>query len=83
MFNVVTLPAYWASYLINGDASGISEKERALCDNQAAGLNVIDVARDDSGEAQEARFTWSYDLYSGDSNTTGGEVLDYICQPTD
>jgi len=27
-----TLPAYWASYLINGDASGLDEAEKAHCD---------------------------------------------------
>jgi len=27
-----TLPAYWASYLINGDASGLEEGEQALLD---------------------------------------------------
>lgn len=27
-----TLPAYWASYLINGDASGISDNDRNQCD---------------------------------------------------
>lgn len=27
-----TLPAYWASYLINGDASGIEDSDQADCD---------------------------------------------------
>lgn len=43
-----TLPAYWASYLINGDASGISEHDKAQCDawlayerSGAASLNVV------------------------------------------
>lgn len=27
-----TLPAYWASYLINGDDSGISDSDRANAD---------------------------------------------------
>jgi hypothetical protein len=26
------LPAYWASYLINGDASGMTEHDRKACD---------------------------------------------------
>lgn len=25
-------PAYWASYLINGDASGLEDNEKAACD---------------------------------------------------
>ncbi len=28
-----TLPAYWASYLINGDSSGLEESEKAACDS--------------------------------------------------
>lgn len=27
-----TLPAYWASYLINGDDSGLDAAEKAVCD---------------------------------------------------
>lgn len=27
-----TLPAYWASYLINGDASGLEADEKLACD---------------------------------------------------
>jgi hypothetical protein len=27
------LPAYWASYLINGDASGLEPEEKKACDD--------------------------------------------------
>lgn len=38
-----TGPAAWASYLVNGDASGISDAERAEADRAADGLgNCID-----------------------------------------
>jgi len=28
----LTAPSYWASYLINGDASGIEPEEKVACD---------------------------------------------------
>lgn len=28
-----TLPAHWASYLVNGDATGIDDDDRADCDS--------------------------------------------------
>lgn len=28
-----TLPSYWASYLINGDDSGIDDDDKTACDN--------------------------------------------------
>lgn len=75
----VTAPAYWASYLVNGDSSGIDENEKALCDAWKAQQKpwyVVDIARDEDGEAQESRFTWSYALYGGDCS--GGDVVDYV-----
>lgn len=77
--------AHWASYLINGDDSGLEEGESALCDKWAESLApafVVDVARAGDGEAMESEFTWSYGLHTGD-NCAGGDVLTYIthCQP--
>jgi len=72
--------AHWASYLVNGDASGLSAEERALCDAWQEKLKpwyVVDVARDASGEGIEARFTWSYSLHTG-ADCAGGDVLDYV-----
>ena len=40
------LPVYWASYLINGDDSGISEKERAEIDSFVAGVEVDAIVKD-------------------------------------
>lgn len=31
-----SLPAYWASYLVNGDASSMEEAEQAQCDRFVA-----------------------------------------------
>ncbi len=77
----ITLPAAWASALVNGDFSGLDNMERQRCERYVAelandGWHVIDVARDDDGEGLESRFTWSFNLYGGDCQ--GGDVLDYI-----
>lgn len=76
--------AHWASYLVNGDASGLEERERELCDKWAEGIApayVVDVERDAEGEALEPSFTWSYGLHTGD-DCAGGNVLTYITHCT-
>lgn len=73
--------AYWASYLVNGDASGLESREIALADKwqaEHAPAYVVDVARDDTGEAIEKRFSWQYGLITGDAESGGGELLDYV-----
>jgi hypothetical protein len=65
--------ACWASYLINGDASGLSDEERALADawcERELGPNAAIV---DCGEPY---FTWHYDLHTG-APYRGGDVVDY------
>ncbi|MBS3648826.1 hypothetical protein KEU06_09430 [Pseudaminobacter sp. 19-2017] len=77
--DTVTAPAYWASALINGDESGMEDHEIKAMEMWLKGLGdfyVVDVARDEAGESQEARFTWSYELYGGTAQ--GGDVLDYV-----
>lgn len=79
---IVTGAAHWASYLVNGDDSGLDAREKALCDAWAERLArdsyyVVDVARDDTGEGLEPRFSWSYGLHTGD-DCRGGDVLDYV-----
>jgi hypothetical protein len=81
----LTGPAYWASALINGDESGMEDAEVKLMNAWLArelepGEQVVDVARDEDGEGKEARFTWSYRLYGGD--TEGGDVVDYVVLKT-
>ena len=42
-----TLPAYWASYLTNGDASGMTDEEIAQCDEYTKDLgSCVDVSRE-------------------------------------
>jgi hypothetical protein len=66
-------PAFWASYLVNGDASGLCPGERARIDDYIAlalpeGADVVDCA-------QEAHFSWNFGLYGGDAE--GGDLLEY------
>lgn len=80
----ITAPAYWASALVNGDYSGLGEQEAAWCrewQQNNAPWYVVDVARDDAGEAVEPYFTWSYALHACgccDDNVRGGDVLEYV-----
>jgi hypothetical protein len=66
----ITLPAYWAAYLINGDASYLTDREERLIDcrmrpYEEAGWHVSGVSDD------EPRFTWRYRLHGGDAE--GGD----------
>jgi hypothetical protein len=47
-FDTITGAAYWASYLINGDASGMADRELALANHWLASngvVNVVDLRR--------------------------------------
>ena len=76
--DTVTAPAYWASYLVNEDASGLDDDERRAADRWLADLAPWRVVAtiDDA----EPRFTWSFRLYGGESD--GGDVIDYIVHRT-
>ena len=54
--------AYWASYLINGDASGLSDSELATCD---AWLVQNALERREFVDVGEPYFSWSYGLHTG------------------
>ncbi len=63
-----SLPAYWASYLINGDASGLDRFEIKEIDCWCRGNNVgncLDCS-------DEAGFAWG-----NDGTDQGGDVLDF------
>ena len=66
--NTYTLPAYWASYLVNGDASGITDDERAEIDAFCEGLGTC------SGTTDEPEYFQRHN----DANRVGGNVLDFI-----
>jgi hypothetical protein len=83
----VTLPEHWASALINDDTSGLDLRERLLCSLAQAdlardGLHIVGLATDPgTGEANEARFSWHYRMFSRDHSAdapSGGMVLDYL-----
>jgi hypothetical protein len=66
-YEIYTLPAYWASYLINGDCSGMSDSEIA---------EVDDFCRDKgccvSCSDEEEEFRWR-----NDANNLGGSTLEF------
>ena len=77
--DTVTGPAHWASYLVNGDASGLEPHEIEAADRWHASLaphSVVDTARNEHGEGDEPRFSWNFRLHGGDAD--GGDVIDYI-----
>jgi hypothetical protein len=79
----VTAPAYWASYFVSGEASGLHLGEVAHIEawkrnNQV--LQVVDIARHADGEPYEPRFTNFYRLYDPMADCESGEVLDYVCE---
>jgi hypothetical protein len=64
-----TLPAHWASYLINGDESGYSEKELFEIEGFCRDLGpCIDVGEEDE-------FSWH-----NDANNLGGSVAVFTFQ---
>jgi len=64
-----TLPADWASYLVNGDASGLSDAEQKEVDAFCDGLGFcIDCSN-------ENEFSWR-----NDANNLGGPVADFTFQ---
>lgn len=63
-----TLPAYWASYLINGDASGIDEDDKAAADAFIAKHNL-------PGPVSCSEESWF--ARSNDASRLGGDVLEY------
>lgn len=70
---VITLsaPACWASYLINNDASGITDAEREACDRWLAREEMpFPVSCDD-----ESRFSRWHDALQ--ESPLAGDVLDY------
>jgi len=70
---IATGAACWASYLVNGDASGLSNEERSLADAWCEReLGPNDAIIDCSG----AYFTRFYRMYTG-APYSSGEVVDY------
>jgi hypothetical protein len=65
------LPAYWASYLINGDDSGLSDSELNQCNDwleKEGNPQIVDCG--------ESYFSWHNDAQSVITRV-GGDVCEY------
>ena len=61
-----TLPAYWASYLINGDDSGMSTKDSEDCANFLRVNGLLRAGFYDCGDSYFSRFNDSGNGLAGD-----------------
>lgn len=69
----VKASAYWASYLINNDASGLSDEELALAD---AWLAINGFEHAEFVDVSEPFFSWFYGFHTG-ANCQGGDLAEY------
>lgn len=69
-----TLPEYWASYLINGDASGMEDNEQSEIDEFLKNENLGFCL----SCSDESEFKWR-----NDANNLGGNCLDYVFEQKD
>lgn len=71
----LTAPSYWASYLVNSDASGLNAVEKLACDNWLKTNEIFAVL-----DAVDAGFCWSHDAsefaLAGDCQTYTCEIAD-------
>jgi hypothetical protein len=63
-----TLPAYWASYIVNGDASGLEDGEQQEIDNFCTSCDLGDCL----DMANEDEFSWH-----NDANNLGGSTAEF------
>ena len=68
----IDAPAYWASYLINGDASGMEDAEQAECDHWFASLGD---GWDVVGCDEESHFGRFY--FAVEGRWLGSDLLSY------
>jgi hypothetical protein len=52
----LTAPSYWASYLINGDASGLNAVEKLACEDWRKNEGIFEVL-----DCEDAGFIWRHD----------------------
>lgn len=67
-----SLPSYWASYLINGDASGMEDAEQAQADRFLSDKNLGGAM----GCSDEAEFSRSHDAQYITGNLAG-DVMNF------
>ncbi len=73
-FHKIDMPVDWASYLINGDASGLEDGEQAVCDAYLKQQGIKSVV----GCEEDSHFSWSYGLNGGTSE--GGDLCEYTVE---
>lgn len=75
----IVAPAAWASYLVNGDASGLSAEEKAQADAwlEREGVRIVDVERDEEGNGRESYWCTSLWLHAPEFGFAHGDALDY------
>lgn len=75
-------PAAWASYLVNGDASGLQPGEREAADawQEREGVRIEDVQRTADGESAEPYFHETFGRWIPEVEWIGGDVLDYVAR---
>ncbi len=79
----VVAPASWASALVNGNWSGLQADadDEAACrawvaEQAEEGWRVVDVKRDENGDAEDAWFSSSAGVYG--SPYSGADLLNYV-----
>lgn len=69
-------PAFWASYLVNGDASGLTADEKARADAWLARESVRVVSTADDTEW----FTNALDIYAPECGYRAGSAITYLAE---
>ena len=75
------MPSAWASYLVNGDSSGLCDVERAAADSAFKEYAAIFPGFYITGVVEHSeRFTWLYELHDSTAaarGISGGNVSTY------
>jgi hypothetical protein len=69
---IYTAPSHWASYLINGDASGLTNEDHKACD---AWLDSLEIVYGPVDCSSESYFTSWHDAWA--QCPYAGDVLEY------
>ncbi len=77
-FEYITAPAHLAPDLLGYSDTPPDPDEWAAVCALLEGFEVLDVRRDEEGNALEPWFTWHYRLHGGTAR--GGTVTDYLCR---
>lgn len=68
--DVITAPAHWAGYLVNGCCDNMTEADMDAADARFLGADVVDMIED------SVHFSWNFRIFGGDAE--GGDVADYV-----